>query len=152
MTVFSAFFRTHCRPMIQPCRNPRQSLLAVSIALALGAMPDVVQLYNEGRLFKLPADLGGLAAPRRSPAGSDQEENLQLQVEGLQCAACGMRLKQALRGKVSGLDSCEVDFESGRALIRGKGIDTAALIETISQMGYSAEVIAFQDELPGKEL
>ena len=74
-----------------------------------------------------------------------------LHVEGLRCAACGMRLKQALLAQVGGVQQCEVEFESGRVVLHGQAIGEDALLGCISELGYSSRLIKFQEEPPGKE-
>lgn len=72
-----------------------------------------------------------------------------LHVEGLRCAACGMRLKQALLAQVGGVRGAEVEWASGRAVVQGQGISEDALLGCISELGYSSRVIEFQEEPPG---
>jgi cation transport ATPase len=112
-------------------------------------MPEIIRLYNEGRLLKLPAEPWSLPALRTY---SKTEQVLKLQVEGVRCAACGMRLKQSLLGEFTGMSSCDVEFESGRMVLTGKRLDSDALIGRIRQMGYSARIIQFQEEPPGSDL
>ena len=72
-----------------------------------------------------------------------------MQVEGLRCAACGMRLKQALL-RQSGVTECEVEFESGQTRMVGKELAEESLRDTVEAMGYTVHHIAFEDEPPGK--
>ncbi len=69
-------------------------------------------------------------------------------VEGLRCAACGMRLKQALL-RLPGVQGCEVDFESGRTRIMATGLVEKPVRDTVEGMGYAVRQIAFEDEPPG---
>lgn len=72
-----------------------------------------------------------------------------LQVEGLRCAACGARLKQALLAEVGGVRRADVEFVSGRVVVQGQAISKDALIGCISGLGYTSRVIEFQEEPPG---
>ena len=72
-----------------------------------------------------------------------------MQVEGLRCAACGMRLKQALL-RLPGVTECKVDFESGQTRTVGKQLIEQSIRDTVEGMGYTVHHIAFEDEPPGK--
>ena len=72
-----------------------------------------------------------------------------MHVEGLRCAACGMRLKQALLTQVGGVRRAEVEFVSGRVVVHGQCITEDALLGCISELGYSLRAIEFQEEPPG---
>lgn len=72
-----------------------------------------------------------------------------MQVEGLRCAACGMRLKQALL-QVPGVTACEVEVETGRTRTVGKELAEQSIRDTVKGMGYTVRHIAFEDEPPGK--
>ncbi|KAK9902032.1 hypothetical protein WJX75_001765 [Coccomyxa subellipsoidea] len=92
-------------------RNPQRSILALGMALSLAGMPELVQLYNEGQLRLLRA------LPLTSlPVTCDQalsQQQVVLHVEGLRCAACGMRLKQALLAQVGGVRRAEEEPPGG---------------------------------------
>ena len=123
-----------------------------------------------GSINKAERNLG--TAPRErlcrgnSPALSDREPNamsdvilkgwllgaqvIRMHVEGLRCAACGMRLKQALL-QLPGVTECEVEFEIGRTRIAGKELVEQSIRDTVERIGYSVRQIAFEDEPPGKK-
>ena len=62
-----------------------------------------------------------------------------MQVEGLRCAACGMRLKQALL-RLPGVTGCEVEFESGRTRAVGKELGEQSIRDTVEAMGVTMGV------------
>ena len=59
-----------------------------------------------------------------------------LQVEGMMCAHCRMRVEQALK-KVPGVESVEVSLENKSAVVTGSA-DRAALIAAVKDAGYEA--------------
>ncbi|CAL8465913.1 g5449 [Coccomyxa elongata] len=134
-------------------RNPQQTVLAVSIAMALAGMPELVQLYNEGQLRLLRAlPIGVTTAPLSSHDAlslTQKQQSVKLQVDGLRCAACGARLKQALLAQVRGVRRADVEFVSGRVEVQGQAISKDALLGCISGLGYTSRVIEFQEEPPG---
>ena len=71
-------------------------------------------------------------------------------MEGLRCAACGMRLKQALL-RLPGVQGCEVEFESGRTRVMAIGLLEKPIRDTVEGMGYAVRQIAFENEPPGHE-
>ena len=75
---------------------------------------------------------------------------IRMHVEGLRCAACGMRLKQALL-QLPGVTECEVEFEIGRTRIAGKNLAEQSIRDTVERIGYSVRQIAFEDEPPGRK-
>ncbi|EIE18468.1 hypothetical protein COCSUDRAFT_34498 [Coccomyxa subellipsoidea C-169] len=129
--------------------NPQRSILALGMALSLAGMPELVQLYNESQL-RLMRSLPLTSSPVSGDKALTQQQVI-LHVEGLRCAACGMRLKQALLAQVGGVQRCEVEFESGRVVLHGQAIGEDALLGCISELGYSSRLIKFQEEPPGKE-
>ncbi|BDA48312.1 hypothetical protein COCOBI_11-5720 [Coccomyxa sp. Obi] len=134
-------------------RNPQQTVLAVGIAVALAGMPELVQLYNEGQLRLLrglPAVLTSTpASSHDTPSLTQMQQRVTLQVDGLRCAACGARLKQALLAQVGGVRRADVEFVSGRVVIQGQTISEDDLLGCISGLGYTSRVIEFQEEPPG---
>ena len=74
-----------------------------------------------------------------------------MQVEGLRCAACGMRLKQALL-QLPGVTECEVEFETGETCTVGEELAEQSLQDTVEGMGYTVRRIAFEDEPPGQRV
>lgn len=116
-------------------------------------MPELVRLYNESELRlarMLPAQLAASAAAAAHDASPLSQQRVSVQVDGLRCAACGMRLKQALLAQVGGVRRAELHFESGRVELHGHGVSKDDLIGCISGMGYSVRAIEFQEEPPGK--
>ncbi len=70
-------------------------------------------------------------------------------MDGLRCAACGARLKQALLAQVGGVRRADVEFVSGRVEVQGQAISKDNLLGYISGLGYTARLIEFQEEPPG---
>jgi len=61
-----------------------------------------------------------------------------LKVDGMTCGHCVGRVQKALDA-ATGVVEAKVDLDSGTAEIRfDAGTDTAALIATVEQAGYSA--------------
>lgn len=63
-----------------------------------------------------------------------------LQVEGIKCVSCGMRIKQQVLSHVQGVQSCTVEFETGKVVVVGKGVSRSELLESISGLGYAPRV------------
>ena len=71
-----------------------------------------------------------------------------MQVEGLRCVACGMRLKQALL-QLPGVTGCEVEYETGQTRTVGRELAEQSIRDTVEGVGYTVRHIAFEDEPPG---
>ena len=137
-------------------RNAKHSVAALAMAMALSGTPELVRLYNEGALARLlllrkDAERSALPGIREwcSTTGCEEQEVVRLQVRGLRCAACAMRLKHALLSQVAGVTSAEVEFEAGSVLVRGSGISARELIACVERLGYSGKLVAFEEEPPG---
>ena len=138
-------------------------MAALALAIALSGTPELVRLYNEDGLARLlhgarsgsPSPAGFSSASRKEqslvaePAISESWETVRMHVEGLRCAACTSRLKHALTAEVAGVAAAEVEFESGAVAVHGRGIDEKGLLACAAKLGYSARVLAFQEEPPG---
>jgi copper chaperone CopZ len=148
-------------PLLLCCRNARQTVAALALAIALSGTPELVRLYNEEGLARLlhgaksgspslaAASPGKDSSPVADSASLETWETVRMRVEGLRCAACAMRLKHALAAEVAGVAAAEVEFESGAVAVHGRGVSKKGLIACAAQLGYSARVLAFQDEPPG---
>eukprot|EP00884_Botryococcus_braunii_P021464 jgi/Botrbrau1/8000/Bobra.384_2s0026.1 len=125
-------------------RNPRQTLCAAIVALALSASPEVVRAYNMGifrhlaQYYHLPGVL-----PKHL-----LEQIFELQVDGIKCVSCGMRIKQHVLSSVKGVQNCTVEFEKGRVMVAGKGVSRTQLLESISSLGYVPRVTSFKESAP----
>ena len=151
-----------------PRRSYRQSLLAVAISAVLAGTPEIVQLYNHGglqgvlgtkarsssamRSHRDGGSSGGGSGVGREDAAPAGERTVRLQVEGLRCAACGARLKQALLAHAEGVSDCTVDFASGAVAVRGHALREHGLIDTVQRLGYSASVVDHHCEPGSSEL
>ena len=63
-----------------------------------------------------------------------------LEVEGMTCGHCVMRVTKALKG-VDGVKSAKVDVEKKEAVVTcDEGVDDAALVKVVEDAGYKAKV------------
>ena len=62
-------------------------------------------------------------------------------VPGMHCAHCEAAVTEELEG-VAGVAAVDVDLETKRVTVRGKGLDDAALVAAIDEAGYDAEPVA----------
>ena len=73
---------------------------------------------------------------------------LRLQIEGMTCASCVMRVEKAL-GKVPGVASAQVNLATETAEVTVAGADGAALAAAVEKAGYHARVLAPEAEAAG---
>ena len=154
-------------------RSYRHSVWAVAISAVLAGTPEIVQLYNHGVLGAkvcsnaqqshwkdgITSGSGGVGQEGgREHTVLAGERTVRLHVEGLRCAACGARLKQALLAHAEGVTGCMVDFASGAVAVTGRALRERDLLDTVQRLGYLARVVAPNHEpgetsrLLGKEL
>lgn len=79
-----------------------------------------------------------LTAPLDGPA-------VRLQIEGMTCASCVMRVEKALR-KVPGVQQAQVNLATETAEVHAAGVDAEALSAAVRKAGYQAQVLP--DESP----
>lgn len=72
-------------------------------------------------------------------AASDDTQILELQVEGMSCSHCSGSVQRAV-SELDGVDSCQVVLDEGRALVRGRDLDPARLVEVVEGLGFKAGV------------
>lgn len=84
------------------------------------------------------------AEPSSSPAGSEDEQSLQLLINGMSCASCVSHVQQALQ-QVPGVRQARVNLAERSALVMGNA-SPEALVKAVSQAGYSAEAIEDDQE------
>jgi P-type Cu+ transporter len=88
-----------------------------------------------------------LATPPR-PADATPSRTTELDIGGMTCASCAMRVEKAL-GKVSGVASVSVNLATETATVNpdqtGAGADPDALIAAVRKAGYEATLIAPPD-------
>ncbi|WP_235993512.1 heavy metal translocating P-type ATPase [Paraburkholderia solitsugae] len=90
-----------------------------------------------------------LATPRR-PADATPPRTTELDIGGMTCASCAMRVEKAL-AKVPGVASVSVNLATETATVNpndaasGAGADTDALIAAVKKAGYEATLIAPPD-------
>src|SRR5437773_2991876 len=78
------------------------------------------------------------AMQAQSPTRSSIDEAA-LSVEGMHCASCISTVERAVRS-VGGVESCDVNFARGRAVVRfdSNRTDASAIAKAISDSGYQA--------------
>lgn len=59
-------------------------------------------------------------------------------VEGMTCMNCVNAIKQAVR-RVDGIESCEVDLESGEMMILTAGVDDDTVLNAVRQLGFTIQ-------------
>jgi uncharacterized membrane protein YraQ (UPF0718 family)/copper chaperone CopZ len=83
--------------------------------------------------------LGGAFVPRRrvreavEPAGAGEEQTLR--IEGMTCSHCVATVRRALM-ECPGVASADVELKPGSAVVRGSGLDAAALRQAVEAVGY----------------
>ncbi|NQV38710.1 MAG: heavy-metal-associated domain-containing protein [Candidatus Marinimicrobia bacterium] len=79
------------------------------------------------------------------PKQLNLEENMsqdfsELNVTGMTCSHCEANVKRAAsEGK--GVESVNIDLQSGQVLLKGKAIDTDGVIASINSLGYKANLV-----------
>lgn len=68
------------------------------------------------------------------------QQIIELQLEGMRCAACANTIEKALK-KHAPIKSVQVNYANEKATIRGDQLDADRLIKIIEQAGYHAELI-----------
>jgi copper chaperone CopZ len=59
----------------------------------------------------------------------------QYTVRGMTCGHCVLSVTEEV-SEVAGVESVDVDLESGRLIVTGSGYDDAAIIEAVAEAGY----------------
>lgn len=57
------------------------------------------------------------------------------QVDGMTCGHCRVAVLEEV-GALAGVDEVEVDLASGRMVVRGSGLDDAAVAAAVDEAGY----------------
>lgn len=72
-------------------------------------------------------------------AGSENEEEIVLNVEGMTCGGCENAIKSALL-KCDGVKDAEVNYKDGTAVVQTEGskVETDELIKAIEKAGFTA--------------
>ena len=60
-----------------------------------------------------------------------------IEIEGMSCKHCVMRVEKALSG-VRGVRSAKVDLQGAKAEVEGEGLSDAALVAAVGEAGYKA--------------
>ncbi len=71
-----------------------------------------------------------------------------LDVEGMTCASCVLRVERALKG-VPGVTAASVNLATERAEVTGLGLDRAALVEAVGAVGYDVASPPIDLEIEG---
>ncbi len=112
---------------------------------ALTKVPGVrsvsVNLATEQARIEAPVDsLPALVDAVKQAGYSVPAHSLELDISGMTCASCAGRVEKAL-ARVPGVKSASVNLASERAHVELLGqVDTALLINAVSQAGYGASV------------
>lgn len=77
-------------------------------------------------------------APATPGAAEAVMQMLELAVTGMTCGHCAATVRKAL-GNVAGVHTVEVDQPTGRATIRGRDLDRAALARAVESAGFHVE-------------
>jgi len=64
--------------------------------------------------------------------------NITLEVKGMTCGNCVKHVREALLA-IAGVQTADVNLETGTAVVSGDNISDASLIEAISDQGYEAQ-------------
>lgn len=67
-----------------------------------------------------------------------KQNNLRLNVGGLDCQSCAIRIEDRVR-KLKGVDDVSVSFLDGMLTARGDDISSLAVVETVKSLGFTAE-------------
>jgi uncharacterized membrane protein YraQ (UPF0718 family)/copper chaperone CopZ len=70
--------------------------------------------------------------------GTPEERQVLLSIRGMTCNNCARSIHGAL-ATLSGVASVRVDLDAGTALVRGTGLDSSTLCETVSKLGFDVE-------------
>ena len=122
-------------------RDRRRTVLALALAVSLAGTPELVHWYNK-QSWCWPQALCAAAA------ASAQQQEVHIQVNGLTCVSCAMRLKQRIQQQTEQQQgACQVDFPSGSLKVTGRRLEPEELVAAIIDMGYEAKVIDKQKQV-----
>ena len=131
---------------------------AVYAYLPAAAFPDATHVHESGgglvsdvsAVVLLGVLLGSLAYPRlsarrRGHTGAAAKSGAErgsatLQVSGMTCSHCVDSVTRALR-EARGVTEADVDLQTGRAVVRGDGVDSQALLDAVRNLGYDASLV-----------
>ena len=84
-----------------------------------------------------PAD----ASAHSDEAGTvdDTEQRVELTISGMRCSHCSETVHRGLL-ESPGVTTAEVDLSNGRAVVTGNDLEPGQLADTVSELGYAAEV------------
>ena len=93
-----------------------------------------------------------LESPAHPPPSPPQSgEALALDVDGMTCASCVLRVKKALKA-VPGVDAVSVNLATNKAVIKGHGpMDAGDLIAAVKKVGYEAHSSAAENRTAKKQ-
>ena len=60
-------------------------------------------------------------------------------VNGMTCGHCVLSVREEV-GEVDGVTAVDVDLSSGRMVVRGTGVDAAAVRAAVAEAGYEVTV------------
>jgi copper chaperone CopZ len=69
----------------------------------------------------------------------DEDQVLELQVDGMHCNGCVTSVQRAL-SEISGVTGAEVRLDEKRAFIRGSGYSVQDLVDAVTSLGFETKV------------
>jgi uncharacterized membrane protein YraQ (UPF0718 family)/copper chaperone CopZ len=121
---------------------PTATSIGGQAAHAHHAVAGTTTLFETVSALALLVVLVNALRPRRRPDGDEamakeDEQVLELEVEGMHCNGCVQSVQRAL-SEVSGVTDAEVRLDEGLARIRGRDYSIQELIEAVQSLGFEA--------------
>ncbi|ELM3656884.1 copper-exporting P-type ATPase CopA [Edwardsiella piscicida] len=105
-------------------------------------LPSTDVAMPETQAAALDSTPAATASVAPAPRADDDDDSVQLLLEGMSCASCVLKVQNALQ-TVPGVAHARVNLAERSALVSGHG-DPQALVSAVQNAGYGAEII--QDE------
>jgi uncharacterized membrane protein YraQ (UPF0718 family)/copper chaperone CopZ len=77
-------------------------------------------------------------AEEEGVVAEDNEQTVELKIDGMRCNGCVTSLQRAL-SEITGVTGAEVWLEEGRARIRGRELSVPKLIDAVTSLGFKAQ-------------
>lgn len=141
--VFLALTATSLAYTHHQYKDRRRTVLALALAVGLAGTPELVHWYNKRGW---PQSWGS-SGVKLSAEAEGRGHSVQLQVDGLKCVSCAMRVKQGVQTYLSNqLGVCSVDFPTGQMLVTGKDLQPEELVGVVRNLGYEAHVVEQEEQ------